>query len=90
MDSNSNTTASTLVTTMEGANVAGEIGALKATPAEPTTTATPNSTASLASDQHLLLEVIFFLCTILDTIIVQPILFITSDDNVSSLPFYIS
>ena len=62
-----------------------------ATSQNQTITATPVSTAtSIASDQHLLLEIIFFLCTILDTIIVQPILFITSDDNVISLPFYLN
>lgn len=49
-----------------------------------------SSSSVIVADQHHLLDFIFFLCTILDTVIVQPILFITSDDNVLSLPFYIS
>ncbi len=49
-----------------------------------------SSSSVIVPDQHHLLDFIFFLCTVLDTVIVQPILFITSDDNVISLPFYIS
>lgn len=49
---------------------------------------TPNISKSSSESQFF--EFIFFLCSILDFFVVQPMIFFTSEDNIFLLPFYFS
>lgn len=55
-------------------------------------TSNPSITSNISknSSESQFFEFIFFLCSILDFFVVQPMIFFTSEDNIYLLPFYFS
>ena len=49
-----------------------------------------SETESTCQHNSLLLDLLFVVCSILDAAIVQPILFLTSEENVPLIAFYLN